>query len=185
MSFISNMIRGDHFREWLNRQYKRRLPRMADGCKDDNMSVECKRCGFCCHGAPGALAMEDVEAIAAQLNISPQRLFHKYLTLHDSGPDNKWRPHPIRKGQESEAGQRLSDRGSWDQGACIFYEEKDKVGTCSIYAVRPAQCNCDRTGKDSWPEAPSDKVLREWGHEEEKPHDDFYDSLSGIDDGDN
>lgn len=121
MSFGSNMVRGMHFDSWIKSEFEKR--RKGKECLVARGSGgACERCGFCCHGAPGALSREDIDKIAEFLKITPSELVGEYLTLHDQAKDHAKRPCPIREGQDSEAGHYLSSRGSWDTGPCVFYE---------------------------------------------------------------
>lgn len=84
----------------------------------NGLHFKCTGCGKCCTGSPGYVWVkeEEIEAIAAYLQISIQDFGKKYL-------------------------RRVNNRYSLIEKSktydCIFLEDKTK---CKIYPVRPTQC---------------------------------------------
>lgn len=83
----------------------------------EGLKFKCTECGQCCTGAPGYawVTDEEIEAIAAYLNMTVKEFGKKYLRLVN--------------GRYS----LLEKKVSFD---CIFLKDKK----CQIYPVRPSQC---------------------------------------------
>ena len=83
----------------------------------EGLRFKCTECGQCCTGSPGYIwvTLEEIEAIAAHLNISLEEFSIRYLRK----VGEKWSLQEYPK--------------TWD---CVFLKDKK----CSIYSVRPIQC---------------------------------------------
>lgn len=86
--------------------------------EDEGVFFECKQCGSCCGGEPGAIWVtpEEIVGIAGFLDISESELRGKYLTCNE--------------GRSS-----IKEQENFD---CIFLK-RNKMN-CRIYKVRPLQC---------------------------------------------
>lgn len=84
----------------------------------DGLRFQCQRCGNCCRGEPGtiAIAPEEAAAIARRLGVSEADFRHTYTC--------------------SLAGGGLSLREK-PNGDCILYDPQQG---CTVYADRPRQC---------------------------------------------
>lgn len=83
----------------------------------DGLRFRCTQCGDCCTGVPGYVWVndEEVQAIAAMRGESPQ----EFLTRHTRRVGSK---------------RTLREKANGD---CVLY---DKQRGCTVYAVRPRQC---------------------------------------------
>src|SRR5581483_10873752 len=83
----------------------------------DGLKFSCTQCGKCCTGRPGYtwVSLDEIEAIAQFLQISPNEVVSKYLRKIEG----KWA--------------LLENSSTFD---CVFLKDKK----CSIYEVRPHQC---------------------------------------------
>jgi uncharacterized protein len=81
------------------------------------LNFACTGCGQCCTGAPGAIwvSTEEIEQIAAHLELSIQDFSHRYLRRI--------------KGRLS----LIEMPKTYD---CVFLKDKK----CEIYTIRPTQC---------------------------------------------
>lgn len=96
------------------------LPIVSEGRGEwyrSGLKFQCTGCGKCCSGGPGAVWVnkEEIQAIARRLNLSIEEFRRRYV-------------------------HRLFGRDSLKDGAsgrhCIFLNNNK----CSIYEVRPTQC---------------------------------------------
>lgn len=161
MNFLDNLVRtyartrhrmgkSALWHIWILEQFDKRRKRIT--CEVNRSDDICVRCGFCCHMAPGVLSREDIDNIAGYLNITPQEMVEKYLTLRVNGPDGKLRPMCIREG--GKAGGYLPSRATWIMMPCTFYEDRDDGGFCRIHPVKPFQCarQAPHGARAAWPE---------------------------------
>ncbi|MCE2982288.1 MAG: YkgJ family cysteine cluster protein [Parachlamydia sp.] len=83
----------------------------------EGLSFKCTGCGACCTGSPGYVWVneEEIEAIAAHLNLSVDEFSKKYLR------------------QINGRFSLIEHPKTYD---CVFLKEKK----CQIYPVRPTQC---------------------------------------------
>lgn len=101
----------------------------------DGLKFKCTGCGQCCTGAPGYvwLSPEEVDAIAAHLNISKEKFLQTYTRIVFGRPSLR------------------EDRINFD---CIFLKDNK----CQIYSARPSQCRTfpwwkeNITSPESWKE---------------------------------
>ncbi|MDL2298771.1 YkgJ family cysteine cluster protein [Synergistaceae bacterium OttesenSCG-928-D05] len=84
----------------------------------EEVRFECKQCGNCCGGEPGAiwLTAQETAAIAASLELSEAEFRKQYLTRN--------------MGRSS-----IKELENYD---CIFLKRNQNL--CAIYEVRPLQC---------------------------------------------
>lgn len=75
---------------------------------------ECMQCGDCCKGFGGTyVSADDIETIAAYLNVSPGSFRRHYCAV---------------------SGRRLV-LGQQENGYCLFYDQN-----CTIHSVKPRMC---------------------------------------------
>ncbi|MEM6749428.1 MAG: YkgJ family cysteine cluster protein [Planctomycetota bacterium] len=118
---------------------KRRQEWYADG-----LNFGCTRCGNCCTGPPGFVwfTEEEGRAIAAHLGVSEAVFFRRYAAKKFG----RWSLTEVHRGP--------------DQHDCVFLtrDPEGKAG-CSIYPVRPTQCqtwpfwDSNLESADAWAEA--------------------------------
>jgi len=102
----------------------------------EGLRFQCTECGKCCTGTHGLvwISQEEMEAMAASLNISLQRFKMKYVRRRDNR-------YALVEKKNSE--------GNFD---CIFLKEKK----CLVYQNRPTQCRTypwwreNLNTEDSW-----------------------------------
>ena len=92
----------------------------------EGLHFKCTGCGKCCTGSPGYVwvTKNDVETMAAKLNISPHDFCKKYTRLVDDELS------------------LLEDPNNWD---CVFLKENQ----CTLYEARPKQCRTFPWWKDN------------------------------------
>jgi uncharacterized protein len=90
---------------------------MSDPWYEDGLRFRCTRCGNCCTGPPGFVWVNDKEiaAIAEHRGESVEEVSHRHVR---------------------QVGNRRSLRERAN-GDCVFF---DKEQGCTIYPVRPRQC---------------------------------------------
>jgi hypothetical protein len=101
----------------------------------DGLKFKCTGCGQCCTGSPGYvwLSPEEVDTIAAHLNISKEKFLKTYTRIVFGRPSLR------------------EDRINFD---CIFLKDN----RCQIYSARPSQCRTfpwwkeNITSAESWKE---------------------------------
>ena len=106
------------------------------------LTFSCTQCGNCCTGASGYVWFDDDEAkrIAEYLGITEAEFREQYARKTAGG---HWTLDEVKRG-----------RGQYD---CIFlrWDEQGR-GLCSIYPVRPTQCQ-------TWPFWPENiRTPRDW-----------------------
>jgi uncharacterized protein len=80
----------------------------------DNPIFECRKCGECCKGYGGTFVTDaDISAIAAYLNVSPERFVEVYCRMSGNKP--------------------ILTQG--ENGYCIFWKK-----LCGIHPVKPRMC---------------------------------------------
>jgi Fe-S-cluster containining protein len=78
----------------------------------------CQQCGWCCQGEGGiALSPERIEALAAFLGLSPERLLARYCRQSGGG----W---SVATGPD---------------GFCLFYDHS--ISGCAVHPVKPEICS--------------------------------------------
>lgn len=84
----------------------------------EGLRFECRQCGACCGGEPGAIwvTADETRAIAEFLSVDDSELRQKYLTRN--------------MGRNS-----IKEQKNYD---CVFL--KRNLGLCGIYKARPLQC---------------------------------------------
>jgi len=176
--FFGNLFKSVEFGDWV-----RSVKSVCGDCSV-RKGKNCKRCGLCCHVAPGALAVEDFEPLAKHFGISVGDLVRQKLTLHDNA--GYLVPIPLRRGQEDCAGRYLDSSSTFDTEPCIFLTGEPGVGkcSCSIYAVRPYGCRLFETnGGHRHPPQINEDVLVKLGFNTTQTdtdyEDDDYDSEEG------
>jgi uncharacterized protein len=90
---------------------------MSEPWYQDGLRFSCTRCGHCCTGEPGFVWVEDPDlaVIADYLDLPVGQLLAMYTRL-------------------TARGRTLREKGNGD---CVFY---DRGSGCTIYPVRPPQC---------------------------------------------
>jgi len=90
---------------------------MSEPWYRDGLRFSCTRCGHCCTGEPGFVWVEDADlaAIGDYLDLPVAQLQAMYT-------------------RDTPRGRTLRDKRNGD---CVFY---DRVNGCTIYPVRPPQC---------------------------------------------
>lgn len=128
--------------------------------------TECCRSGLCCWRRPGALAPEDVPAIAAHLGITEQELFKQFLVV-DRFSDLSLVPR--RKHQEGGVFLPWQETYSLET-PCVFLDTENG-NACSIHPVKPHDCKrfrCWVNESNEVTEMPREKLIElGWGGDED------------------
>ena len=101
----------------------------------ETIGFECTRCGACCKAADGA------DHTATVFPDEVRRL------QGGDGEADDWRdvarpmPYGLSEGSDGPEGETFEwALGTDDCGDCVFYEETDPTGTCTVHADRPLVC---------------------------------------------
>ena len=113
----------------------------------ESIGFECTRCGACCtreetDGSPAQGAGEDEsnDTEPHTATVFPDEV----RTLQEAGDgDREWRDvaRPMPYGLDDDGGETFEWALQTDAcGDCVFYEEEDGLGACTVHADRPLIC---------------------------------------------
>lgn len=119
----------------LELKYVATLRVLEEGPTAENLGKkECCRSGVCCWRRPAALSKEDVERIAAKLNLTPQEFFKAYLVVDEI----QGRLCVALRRKLQDGGRFLPWRETYSiDTPCVFLGEGN---ACDVHDYKPTSC---------------------------------------------
>ena len=107
---------------------------------------ECVKCGFCCHKRTCIPSPTELKKIAEFLKMGLNETIKKYFAFDKNATYFYFHLKPLGKNILDLGGQFIPANRTWNEGKCIFLDEKNK---CKIYLVRPKSARTQECWKEN------------------------------------
>jgi len=132
MDILSAFVERDVYRLWLEKTEKERNTAKLQGL------TECQCCGFCCARRTCVPLPDELESIAANLQLSVDEMIGKYMVGDAQSTESGAWAQFLRWANTAQldlTGTFLSTDRTYDKGDCVLYDPQKRE--CRIWAVRP------------------------------------------------